>query len=144
MLRMTGLMSVVVLALAVLLFWMGSANSRARFKFGFVLECATIGIVLFFSRSASAEGAMRLRMDSVMQFIRIPFVIMPLLPFVLLLETGALGYRAFASPVRYLPLMMAILGAVGIVASLLVPYFSADENSAETWERFGVSGQVVL
>src|SRR5229473_2875515 len=122
MVKMTALMSLAVLVLTVLLFWKGSGNSRAPFQFGFVLGFATF-VVVFFFRTGSAEWAMRFQMDSATKFIWIPFVLSSLLPFVLILETGAIGYRAFASPVRYVPLVIAIFGAVGIVASFLVPLF---------------------
>lgn len=48
-------------------------------------------------------------------------VLVPLAPFVVLIETGIAGYRGFSSFFRYAALSLAVLGLAGVVASFVVP-----------------------
>jgi hypothetical protein len=47
--------------------------------------------------------------------------LVPLLPFVVLVEAGIAGYRGFASPFRYAALALSIFGVAGLAASFLIP-----------------------
>jgi hypothetical protein len=47
--------------------------------------------------------------------------LVPLAPFVVLIETGIAGYRGFSSFFRYAALSLVVLGLAGVVASLVIP-----------------------
>ena len=47
--------------------------------------------------------------------------LVPLLPFIVVVEMGFSGYRGFSSPFRYVALALAVFGAAGLVASFLIP-----------------------
>lgn len=115
--------SFVGVVLLVVLILRSPVIPRAVYKSGFFLGLATL-VVFLFPRPGGPHiewteidlGRGRLAYASAWLL-----VLIPLSPFVVLIETGIAGYRGFSSFFRYAALSLAVLGLVGLVASLAIP-----------------------
>ena len=92
--------------------------TQGAYKWGFFLALAAFAAIVL---SPSAEFSVHLGQNPGAPVVAILTTLLFMTPFVLLIEAGILGYRAFSSWIRYLSLLLAVVGAVGVVASLLLP-----------------------
>ncbi len=122
-LKTTGLTAIIAVALAVLLIWKSPLITRGVFRAGFLLGLATLGAIVLLSRTGPREWAIHLHPGPLTSLAVAPLVFAASLPFILLVETGVVGYRGFTSWMRYLSLCLTVLGVVGLAASLLLPWF---------------------
>jgi hypothetical protein len=111
--------AVVAIALAFLLIWRTQLITRGTYQIGFFVGLSAFVWFLLLPRSTSFM--IGLGRSSFAPLSAIPFVLIALTPFVLLVESGIAGYRGFSSWLRYACLMLAALGGVGLVASLILP-----------------------
>lgn len=119
----TVVVSFVGVALFALLILKNPAITRDVYRFGFFLGVAAL---LVFVLPWPGQPQMEWVETEAGQggFAHVSawlLAIAPLLPFAVLVEAGIAGYRGFSSSLRYGAVALAILGAVGVVASLLIP-----------------------
>ncbi len=123
--------AVIALALAVLLVWRSPAITPRVYQFGFFLGLGTLAAILVSSRlrfiggSSSGGGEMMIRLgtSTFAKTAVVPFFLMAMTPYIILMEVGITGYRGFSSFVRYVSLGVAFLGAIALLAGLLIPWF---------------------
>jgi len=109
----------VVLGLAFLLLWRSPVITKGAYRMGFFLGLAAFAGILF-----GPGGGWYLRIGSNPWGFAawVPITLLAMAPFLLLLESGIAGYRGFSSWMRYVSLVVAVLGAVGLVASFVLPH----------------------
>ncbi len=108
----------VAIGLGFVLIWRNPAVTKGVYRFAFFLGLATFAAFLFFPESS---WFVKLGRGPFASLAALPFVLLAMAPFTLLVESGIAGYRGFSSWMRYLSLVLAVLGGVGLMASLLVP-----------------------
>ena len=120
MARLVGIAAaaLVAIGLAVLLARKSASITKVTYRFGFFLGLAAFvatimapSISLFLPLGRNPGAAIIL---AVAMFVTS-------VPFILLIEAGFSGYQGFSSWFRYVPLSIAVLGGVGLIASLLLP-----------------------
>ena len=118
--RMIGL-ATVAFALATILIWENPGPPRAVFRFAFFFGLASLAVYFFARPPGMSSIYINFGRGTWAYLIAGLFSLMALLPFVVLLEIGIVGYRCFSTFMRYVSLTIAILGLAGLVASLLLP-----------------------
>jgi hypothetical protein len=120
--------AVVALALALLLIWRSASLTRGVYRFGFFLGLAALAAIfvsrLPVDRSTSPGGGemtIHLGSGALARTAYAPIVWVALTPFILLVEVGIAGYRGFSSWMRYVSLLLAVVGGAGLIASVLIP-----------------------
>lgn len=113
--------SVVALFLAVLLMWRTPMITRGVYRFAFVLGVAALGFFLFFPRSGANSFVLHTGHGPMARLALLPLFFVSITPPVLVLEVGVAGYRGFSSFLRCACLALAILGLVGLIATLVIP-----------------------
>jgi archaellum biogenesis protein FlaJ (TadC family) len=112
----------VAVVLLVVLILRSHMIPQALYKFGFLLGLAALAVFLLRPWGPDMEW---MEIDLGRGKLAYAFawlgVLIPLAPFVVLIETGIAGYRGFSSFFRYAALSLAVLGLAGVFASLVVP-----------------------
>ena len=109
---------VIALGLASALMWRNPQLTPSFYRFACLL--GFLGIVAWTLHGQSETFVIGNSLSSVSAFI--PAILMLLTPFVLVIEVGVAGFRGFpASFFRYFFLALSFLGAVGIIASIVIP-----------------------
>jgi hypothetical protein len=120
--RIAGMYFVAVVLLVLLV--IGSPIiPKVVYKFGFFIGLAAL-VAFLFPRPWGPEiewmeidlGRGKLGYSSAWLL-----ALIPVSPFVVLIEAGIAGYRGFSSFFRYAALSLAIVGLAGVVASFVVP-----------------------
>ncbi len=108
--------AIVATGLALLLIF-GAHLSASAYRAGFFLGLTTFVMILL-----GPAGCWDSRMMGSIPSRRhlIFFMYVGMSPYLLLLESGIAGYRGFSSWMRYVSLMPAILGGVGLGAGFLL------------------------
>jgi archaellum biogenesis protein FlaJ (TadC family) len=118
-----AVMAFVAVVLLVVLILRSPMIPTAVYKFGFFLGLAALAVFLFWRPGGPDMEWMEIGLGRG----RIAYAsagllaLIPLSPFVVLIETGIAGYRGFSSFVRYAALSLTVLGLAGLVASLVIP-----------------------
>jgi hypothetical protein len=123
MLIRTVVTSFVAIVLFVSLILTSSVVTRTVQKIGFLVGLATL-LVLFLPMPGEPQMTWVEVEIGPGRFAHLSawwLALVPLLPFVVLVETGLSGYRGFSSPFRYVALVLAVFGVAGLVASFLIP-----------------------
>jgi hypothetical protein len=115
--------SFVAVALLVVLTLRSPMIPRAVYKFGFFLGLAALVVFLFWRPGGSDMEWMEIHLGRgwIAYASAWLLALIPLSPFVLVIETGIGGYRGFSSFFRYAALSLAVLGLAALVASLVIP-----------------------
>jgi hypothetical protein len=116
--KMDIIAGVIALGLAVALMWRNPPLTPSFYRFACLL--GFLGLV---ATTLHGESETFFMVNSLWSMLAImPLILMPLIPFVLLTEVGFAGFRGFhGSFIRYFFLALSFLGAVGIVASIVIP-----------------------
>ncbi len=115
------LQALVAAAFAVLLLWRSPRMTMAVYRVGFFFGLAVLAATFFSMNAGQNTWDFRLP-DGPTSFLGlIPITFLASAPFILLIESGISGYRGFSSWIRYLSLLIAATGALGLVASFVLP-----------------------
>ncbi len=123
MLIRTVVTSFVAIVLFVSLILTSSVVTRTVQKIGFLVGLAAL-LVLFLPMPGESQMTWVEVEIGPGRFAHLSpwlLALVPLLPFVVLVETGLSGYRGFSSHFRYVALALAVFGVAGLVASFLIP-----------------------
>ena len=108
--------SLVAIGLAFLLVWKSPLITGGTYRICFVVGLAALAAIL-----CSPGDSWGFHIPASASIARIPITYLAITPYLLLVESGIAGYRGFSSWARYLSLVLAILGGLGLVASVLLP-----------------------
>lgn len=108
--------TLVAIGLVILLVWKSPLITRVTYRIGFLVGLAALAAILF---SPGDSWGFHIRASE--SISRVPITLLGITPYLLLAESGIAGYRGFSSWARYLSLVLAILGGVGVVASVVLP-----------------------
>ena len=112
------LTATITTVLAVLLTWRSPLITRGFYQVGFALGFASFIAALLWSPSNWTFYSNRPTVFAVI----VVSALAAMIPYVLLLEAGISGFRGFSSWMRYLSLLIAILGGAGAVGSVILPW----------------------
>ncbi len=108
---------VITIFLTVLVIAWSPLVTKGVFRIGFFVGAAVVAAFLF-----SPAGQWDSRTQPIpFPFSLIPYKLIAMTPYILVAETGVAGYRGFSSWLRYLSLVIAIVGGLGLIASLVIP-----------------------
>jgi hypothetical protein len=109
----------VAIGIGPLLFLKRSVLGAGAYRAMFVVSIGALGIAVF--NGPTSESGIVLHAKSSLALIpSLVMLVVPVLPFVLLVEAGVAGYRAFSSWLRYGSVALVLLGAIAIFAAPLI------------------------
>ena len=114
--KVLAVAALVAIGLVFLLVWKSPLITRGTYRVGFLVGLAAFSAIL-----CSPGGDWGFHIPASASIARIPITFLAITPYILLAESGIACYRGFSSWARYLSLVLAILGGVGVVASVLLP-----------------------
>jgi hypothetical protein len=110
--------SSIIISLGVLLL-LQYPIAKSFYKYGFFLGIATVAYIAF----TQSSFTIYLSLSNGHSFFRFAGLLLSYVPFVILIESGLLGYRAFGSWMRYFSFAVAIAGGIGVLASSVMSRF---------------------
>ncbi len=108
----------VAIGLGFLLVFTTPPIPRGAYRIGLFLGLAAFAAIIF---GPSGSWDSRMMGHTPTRPTLIVFIFVGMSPYLLLLESGISGYRGFTSWMRYLSLVPAVLGGVGLAAAFLLP-----------------------
>jgi hypothetical protein len=106
------------IGLAALLLWPSPAITKGMYRLGFFFGLAAFAAIMF---SLGASWDVRMGHNTGGFLTSIAIIFAATAPYLLLIESGLAGYRGFSSWVRYLAIVPVILGAIALIAAIIVP-----------------------
>ena len=106
------------IGLAVVLLWPSPSITKGVYRLSFFLGLAAFAAIVF---SAGGSWDVRMGHNAGPSLASIAIIFAATAPYLLLIESGMAGYRGFSSWVRYLAIVPVILGAIALIASIIVP-----------------------
>jgi hypothetical protein len=115
--KMVTIAFVIAVGLAFVLMWRNPPLTPSFYRFACLL-----GFLALVACLCGRFETFVMLGSATSMFAILPAISMPLTPFVLVIEIGVAGFPGFpASFMRYFFLTLSFLGAVGIVASIVIP-----------------------